>query len=75
VPKLEELLAENERLKAELKHRDEKVAQLEYQLEYLRKKLFGTGRGEKLDARQQELLLGQIEELEKELERHKRPGA
>lgn len=75
MPKLEELLAENERLKAELKHRDEvlrerdeKVAQLEYQLEYLRKKLFGTGRSEKLDARQQELLLGQIEELEKELE-------
>lgn len=71
-----ELFAENQRLKAELQERekalqerDARVAQLECQLDYLRRKLFGTGKSEKLDDRQCELLLGQIEAVEQELKK------
>jgi len=64
----EELFEENQRLKAELQERNMRMVQLEYQLDYLRKKLFGSGKSEKLDANQRELLLGLIESVEKQLE-------
>jgi len=79
----EQLFAENQRLKAELlaqqaellaqqkalQERDARVAQLQFQLDYLKRKLFGTGKSEKLDARQRELTLGEIEQVEQDLQK------
>lgn len=78
---IEQLRLENERLKrelfksqSELKSREERVVQLELQLKHLKQKLFGTGKSEKVDPAQRELMLGQIEQLEKELEAIKVPS-
>jgi hypothetical protein len=46
-------------------------AQLRYQLEYLKQKLFGTGKSEKSDVIQAELLLDQIQENQKQIEKIK----
>jgi len=58
---VEQLRVENEVLKQE-------NSQLRCQLEYLKKKLFGTGKSEKLDPAQRELMLGKIEAIEKQIE-------
>ena len=81
VSDIEQLRAENKRLnkalskaQSELKIKDSRLAQLEIQLDYLKKKLFGTGKSEKLDPAQRELMLGQIERLEKQIESIKVPS-
>jgi len=70
-----QLLKENESLKAsllekerELQQQQAQLTQLRHQIDWLRKKLFGTGKSEKLDPRQRELLLGELEKAEKQLE-------
>lgn len=77
----EQLKAEIERLKrelfrsqSELKNKESRVAQLEIQLKYLKQKLFGTGKSEKIDPAQRELMLGQIERLEKEIKESEVPA-
>lgn len=74
VSDIEQLRAENERLKKELSQSKSQIAQLEIQLDYLKKKLFGTGKSEKLDPAQRELMLGQIERLEKQIKAIKVPA-
>lgn len=78
---IEQLRAENKRLneallkaKSELKIKDSRLAHLEIQLDYLKKKLFGTGKSEKLDPAQRELMLGEIDRLEKQIEAIKVPA-
>lgn len=81
MPDNEQLRAEIERLKKELfrsqsalKQKESRVVQLEIQLKYLKQKLFGTGKSEKVDPAQRELMLGQIERLEKEIQEHQVPA-
>src|SRR5882724_10456557 len=69
MPPAEQLYAENLALKSEvggmrtaLAEMHEELARLKLQLDWLRKRLFGPGRGEKLDRAQ---LLLQLEALEK----------
>ena len=70
----EQLRAENERLKKQLSQSQSRVSQLEIQLDYLKKKLFGTGKSEKIDPAQRELILGQIERLEKQIQESQVPA-
>jgi hypothetical protein len=67
----EEIAAENARLKESILHLEAVNAQLRYQLEYLKQKLFGTGKSEKSDVIQAELLLDQIQENQKQIEKIK----
>lgn len=71
---IEQLRVENQRLKEALSRAQSQVVQLEMQLDYLKKKLFGTGKSEKLDPAQRELMLGQIEALQKQIEAIKVPA-
>lgn len=59
------LLAENERLKQLLEQKEQLIAQLKAQIDWLNRQKFATGKSEKLDRAQ---LLLQLEELEGKLE-------
>ncbi|MEM9159220.1 MAG: IS66 family transposase [Verrucomicrobiota bacterium] len=69
MPPIEEVLAENARLKAKLQGKesvisgkDERIAELEAQIAWFRRQVFAGGKSEKIDAGQLDLLLGQLEE-------------
>lgn len=65
MPPIEAVMAENEQLRGELAQRDLTIAALQKQLQWLQQKVFGGGRGEKLEAAQLRL---QLEELEAKIE-------
>ncbi len=61
MPPIEEVLAENQALKGKVDSLSEKVVSLETQVAWLKKQLFGGGKGETLDRAQLLLALGQLE--------------
>jgi transposase len=61
MPPAEQLFAENQALQGKLTSLEEKVVSLETQVAWLKKQLFGGGKGESLDRSQLLLALGQLE--------------
>jgi transposase len=61
VPIVETVYAENIELKTQVVAQKQRIAQLEAQIEWLRKKMFGTGKSEKSNPGQMELLLETLE--------------
>lgn len=61
MPPAEQLFAENQALQGKLTSLEEKVVSLETQVAWLKKQLFGGGKGESLDRSQLLLTLGQLE--------------
>lgn len=61
MPPAEQLFAENQALQGKLASLEEKVVSLETQVAWLKKQLFGGGKGESLDRSQLLLALGQLE--------------
>ena len=68
MPPVEEVLAENLQLKEKLSARDELVAELKAQIEWLRRQVFGGGKSEKTDPRQIDFLEGELEKAERQAE-------
>ena len=62
MPPVEQVLAENLTLQGKVASLQEKVVGLETQVAWLKKQLFGGGKGESLDRAQLLLALGQVEE-------------
>jgi len=61
MPPAEQLFAENQALQGKVASLEEKVVGLETQVAWLKKQLFGGGKGETLDRAQLLLALGQVE--------------
>lgn len=61
MPPIEQVLAENQALKGTVETLNEKVVNLETQVAWLKKQLFGGGKGETMDRAQLLLALGQLE--------------
>jgi len=66
MPPVETVLAENEKLKAELSEKDGRIAELEAQIAWFRRQVFAGGKSEKLDSRQLDMLEGLLEEAKRE---------
>ena len=66
MPPVEAILAENEKLKAELSAKDGRIAELEAQIAWFRRQVFAGGKSEKLDSRQLDMLEGLLEEARRE---------
>ena len=66
MPPVEEVLAENDKLKAKLSARDERIAELEAQIAWFRRQIFAGGKSEKIDPRQLDLLEDLLDEARKE---------
>jgi transposase len=62
MPPVEAVLAENEKLKAELSKRDGLIAALEAQIAWFRRQVFAGGKSEKIDSKQLDFLEGKLEE-------------
>lgn len=61
MPPIEQVIAENQALKGKVETLNEKVVNLETQVAWLKKQLFGGGKGETRDRAQLLLALGQLE--------------
>ena len=61
MPPIEAVLEENRALKGRVESLGERVADLETQLAWFKKKVFGTGKNERQDQAQLMLVLGQLE--------------
>lgn len=62
MPPVESILAENEQLKDRLSKREQRIAELEAQIAWLRRQIFAGGKSEKLDPAQLELMLKGLQE-------------
>lgn len=68
MPPVEEVLAEVAQLKAKLSAKDELVAELKAQIDWLRRQVFGAGKSEKVDPRQIDFLESELEKAERQAE-------
>ena len=62
------LLRENEALKRQLEEKDHLIKKLRWKIQYLKRKLFGGGQGEKISDDQLQLIFTQLGEALEELE-------
>ena len=62
------LLRENEALKRKLEEKDHLIKKLRWKIQYLKRKLFGGGQGEKISDDQLQLIFTQLGEALEELE-------
>ena len=67
MPPVEEVLAEVATLKAQLSGKIERIAELEAQIAWFRRQMFGGGKSEKIDPAQLELLLKGLEQAKAEV--------
>ena len=66
MPPVETVLAENEKLKAELSRKDGLIAALEAQVAWFRRQVFAGGKSERMDSRQLDMLESLLEEAKQE---------
>ncbi len=66
MPPVETVLAENEKLKAELSEKQGSIAELEAQIAWFRRQVFAGGKSEKVESRQLDMLEGLLEEAKRE---------
>lgn len=71
MPPIEAILAENEQLKERLSKREERIAQLEAQIAWLRRQMFAGSKSEKIDPAQLELMLKGLKEQQDALKQEK----
>ena len=64
MPTAEEILTENEQLKNQLSKREQRIAELEAQIAWIRRQVFAGGKSEKMDPAQLELMLNGLKALQ-----------